>query len=134
MAAIVKCGSQPGPFFLDESGDTVTKTWFTMRIREIFTRCGFLQQDYAGHSFRIGEATTAALAGLEDSAAGTLSQLCIPAVHQEYKGETRSSLCHTRLAGCHPENSHDIFCIILWNICPFYIESSLICLHGYLGQ
>ena len=37
------------------------------QIRSILSRIGVPQHHYAGHSFRIGAATTAALAGVEDS-------------------------------------------------------------------
>ena len=37
------------------------------RVRDALTRAGYACQDYAGHSFRIGAATTAAAAGIPDS-------------------------------------------------------------------
>lgn len=60
-------GSVPGPFFLDAEGRTITKPWFIGQIREVLGSIGLPQHQYAGHSFRIGAATTAALAGVEDS-------------------------------------------------------------------
>ena len=60
-------GDRPGPFFLDPEHGIVTKAWFTTQIRGILCSMGLPQHQYAGHSFRIGAATTAALAGIEDS-------------------------------------------------------------------
>ena len=60
-------GDQPGPFFLDSSHTAVTKSQFIAQIREILSALGLPQHQYAGHSFRIGAATTAAAMGVEDS-------------------------------------------------------------------
>ena len=60
-------GSNPGPFFQNAAGATVTKPWFVKEIRARLAECGLHQSDFAGQSFRIGAATTAAMAGVEDS-------------------------------------------------------------------
>ena len=60
-------GNRPGPFFLNSSHHTIAKPYFIAQIREILTSIGLPQHDFAGHSFRIGAATTAAAAGIEDS-------------------------------------------------------------------
>ena len=60
-------GAQPGAFFTDGQQGVITKAWFTQQFRAILDRAGLPQHCYAGHSFRIGAATTAALAGVEDS-------------------------------------------------------------------
>ena len=57
----------PGAFFLTKGGSPATKSWFVDQIREVLSSIGLPQSDYAGHSFWIGAATTAALAGVEDS-------------------------------------------------------------------
>ena len=67
-------GSQPGPFFLDSGHKTMTKPYFVAQIRQILTSLGLPQQNYAGHSFRIGAATTAAAAGVEDSTIQSLGR------------------------------------------------------------
>ena len=67
-------GTQSGPFFLDAAGRTVTKPWFVRRIRDILATIGIPAHQYAGHSFRIGAATTAALVGLADSTIQTLGR------------------------------------------------------------
>lgn len=57
----------PGPFFVLQDKSPASKEWFVQRLRAILAAVGLPQSSYAGHSFRIGAATTAALAGLEDS-------------------------------------------------------------------
>ena len=57
----------PGPFFLFRDGTPATKNWFVQQIRATLVHLGLPQDQYAGHSFRIGAATTAALVGIEDS-------------------------------------------------------------------
>ena len=49
-------GAQSGPFFLDSRKEPVQKSTF---IAEILENLDFPQHQYAGHSFRIGAATSA---------------------------------------------------------------------------
>ena len=67
-------GSLSGPFFLTGGNRTLTKAvfvdWFRATLREI----GVQASQFAGHSFRIGAATTAAVAGIEDSMIQTLGR------------------------------------------------------------
>ena len=67
-------GGHPGPFFIDSSQRVITKQWFVGHIRNTLNTLGLPQHNYAGHSFRIGAATTAALAGVEDSTIQTLGR------------------------------------------------------------
>ena len=67
-------GSSQGPFFLDTGGKVITKSFFVHRIRDLLQTLGFPAHHYAGHSFRIGAATTAALVGMEDSMIQTLGR------------------------------------------------------------
>ena len=67
-------GDQPGPFFIDSSRKALSKQKFVGQIREILNSLGLQQDQYAGHSFRIGAATTAAAAGVEDSTIQTLGR------------------------------------------------------------
>ena len=60
-------GDGQGPFFRFVDGSPLTKARFVARVRDALTRAGYACQDYAGHSFRIGAATTAAAAGIPDS-------------------------------------------------------------------
>ena len=57
----------PGPFFRDDRGRPLTKATFVHGIRQALSQLGFPAEQFAGHSFRIGAATAAAQAGLEDS-------------------------------------------------------------------
>ena len=61
-----------GPIFKFADGRCLTKERFTRRIREALAALGLRSADYAGHSFRIGAATTAVQVGLEDSTIRTL--------------------------------------------------------------
>ena len=57
-------GNQLDAFFLNSPHRPITKHWFVGEIHCIF---GSLQHEYAGHNFRTGAATAAAMAGIEDS-------------------------------------------------------------------
>jgi len=54
----------PGPLFLYASGKPLTKNALTSETRQLLSKSGFNPSQYAGHSFRIGAATTAASVGL----------------------------------------------------------------------
>lgn len=60
-------GSQMGPFLKFVDDKPLTKDSFTRKTREALQAVGLPYQDFAGHSFRIGAATAAARAGVEDS-------------------------------------------------------------------
>ena len=60
-------GDQSGPFFLTTAKTPLSKPDFISKFRTVLGRLGLPAEDYAGHSFRIGAATSAALAGVEDS-------------------------------------------------------------------
>ena len=64
-------GTKPGPFFID-SARPLTKDRFVAVLHSILARVGLPQHHFAGHSFRIGAATSAALVGVEDSTIQTL--------------------------------------------------------------
>ena len=66
--------SCPGAFFLNSEHAIVTKSWFIQEFWKLLEKAGFPPQDYAGHSFRIGAATTAAAVGVEDSMIKTLGR------------------------------------------------------------
>ena len=64
---VAKRGDKPGPFFTITLSQPVTKSWFVAQFRATLSAVGLPQFEYAGHSFRIGAATTVALVGMEDS-------------------------------------------------------------------
>ena len=55
----------PGPFFINSNQHPVKKVWFIQQVRRVIQSLGLPEHHYAGHSFRIGAATSAALAGIE---------------------------------------------------------------------
>ena len=67
LSYIMVRGTTAGPFFKFSSGTPLTKACFVSEVRRALEAVGLPYQDFARHSFRIGAATTAAKAGLEDS-------------------------------------------------------------------
>ena len=62
---------QQGPFFTFEDGHQLTRKKFVVEVRRTL---GYNCALYAGHSFRIGVATTAAQRGMQDSLIKTLGR------------------------------------------------------------
>ena len=67
-------GTHSGPLFIYADGKFLTKQSFVPRIREALSALGLNNTHYAGHSFRIGAASTAAKANIEDSMIKTLGR------------------------------------------------------------
>ena len=67
-------GTDNGPLFRLRGGNPLTKPAFVSSVRGALARAGLDPTKYAGHSFRIGAATTAAAAGIEDSLIQTLGR------------------------------------------------------------
>ena len=63
---IVQRGEQPEPFFHFGDRTPLTKARFTTKVRDALAAVGVECTSYSGHSFRIGAATTAAMAGVAD--------------------------------------------------------------------
>ena len=74
LAYMAVRGSDDGPYFRLSSGQPPTKPYFTNHIRETLKEFGLPESNFAGHSFRIEAATTAASACLEDSTIRTLGR------------------------------------------------------------
>ena len=62
---LLTMGSRPGLFFQLPRARAVTKVLFVDQLRAILSAMGLPQHLYAGHSFHIGAATTAAMAGVD---------------------------------------------------------------------
>ena len=60
-------GSASGPFFKFKNGSPLTKARFVDGVRSALSKAGVRSEGYTGHSFRIGAATSAARAGVQDS-------------------------------------------------------------------
>ena len=60
-------GSSPGPFFMFPDSTLLTKARFVNIVRTALWELGLPQEQFAGHSFQIGAATTVAQVSLEDS-------------------------------------------------------------------
>ena len=74
LAYIAVRGAAEGPFFLFANGQLLSKQTFVSAFRQALQAIGLPYQDFAGHSFRIGAATAAAKAGIEDSVIWTLGR------------------------------------------------------------
>ena len=60
-------GTAEGPFFIYKNGHPLTKSKFNYDIKKALQEIGLPYESFSGHSFRIGAATTAAKAGIQDS-------------------------------------------------------------------
>lgn len=74
LGYIAQRGDVAGPFFLTANREPLLKQDFINKFRAVLRALGLPAEDYAGHSFRIGAATSAALAGIEDSMIQTLGR------------------------------------------------------------
>ena len=60
-------GMDSGPLFRLSDGQPLTRPRFVEEVRRALLKANLPARDFAGHSFRIGAATTASAAGVEDS-------------------------------------------------------------------
>ena len=74
VAYMAARGPEEGCFFKFSDGKPLTKARFTHHIRLALEAVGLPYQHFAGHSFRIGAATTAAKVGMEDSMIRTMGR------------------------------------------------------------
>jgi len=65
-------GDAPGPFFQLSNGEPLTRELLAKHLRGVLQKVGVDASKFAGHSFRIGAATTASAMGVEDSLIKTL--------------------------------------------------------------
>ena len=71
---IITRGKKPGPLFITKDGRFLTRDHFIASLRRALLEAGIDASKYAGHSFRIGAATTAARCGIQDSLIKTLGR------------------------------------------------------------
>ena len=71
---LVSRKGRDGPLFIFCDGRPLTRQRFIVAVRSALREAGVEAGHYAGHSFRIGAATTAAARGLEDSTVQTLGR------------------------------------------------------------
>ena len=74
LSYMVKRGTGAGPFFVFEDKKFLTRASFVTQLRSALSTAGYCPTRCAGHSFRIGAATMAAQAGLQDSLIQTLGR------------------------------------------------------------
>ena len=74
LGYLVQRGSAPGPLFVFNDGHPLTRDRFVSALQRALADAGIDSSLYAGHSFRVGAATTAALQGLQDSLIKTLGR------------------------------------------------------------
>ena len=89
---MVQRGSAPGPFFHFVNGNYLTRERFVTAMRTALAAAGIDPSHYAGHSFRIGAATTAARQGVQDSLIKTLGRWESSA-YTVYIRTSRETLC-----------------------------------------
>ena len=71
---LARRGAGNGPLFIFENGSFLTRDNFVTEVRRVLDGAGIEASHYSGHSFRIGAATTAALAGVQDHMIKTLGR------------------------------------------------------------
>lgn len=89
-----------GPLFVFSDGRYLTRQRLVQHLRSALQHCGINPAHYSGHSFRIGAASTAARAGVEDSAIQLLGRWH-SAAYQRYIRTPREQLAavSARLTG-----------------------------------
>ena len=99
---VVARGPSRGPLFKLGDNRFLTKQDFTQHVREALSTLGYTSKHCAGHSFRIGAATTASKANLEDSVIRTLGRwesdafLSYIRIPQSYLAQFSKTLSNTR--------------------------------------
>ncbi len=117
-------GSKPGLLFHFHNGSPLTKRKFTSQFRKSLMSQGIDSSLYAGHSFKIGAATTASLGGLLNTNAPALEKLCISHV---YSYSPQKPCCRELRKRAHAELQVGPDCAILhaFLACVLYIRLHL---------
>lgn len=74
MSYLAARGDGPGPLFLYSDGHYLTREKLVLALRQVLSSANINMSHFSGHSFRIGAATTAARAGVQDSMIKTLGR------------------------------------------------------------
>ena len=74
LSYMVRRGQQPGPLFTFQDGRPLSRQRLINSVNQALSQYGVDTSGITGHSFRIGAATAAARAGLEDSRIQTLGR------------------------------------------------------------
>ena len=78
MAAVigfmVERGRGSDLLFTWSNGHYLTRNRFVLEVRKALSAVGIKAEDYAGHSFRVGAATTATKKGIQDPLIKTLGR------------------------------------------------------------
>ena len=81
----------PGPLFVYKGQSYLTREWLVAHLWKGLCEVGIDPSRYSGHSFRIGAATTAAQAGIEDATVKMLGRWEL-AAYQRYICTPRDQL------------------------------------------
>ena len=74
LSYLVVRGSGEGPLFMLQGGQHLSRSLLVCHMRKALSAAGLNPENYAGHSFRIGAATTAAACGVPVEVIKTLGQ------------------------------------------------------------
>ena len=102
LAYLAVRGKEPGPLFRLSDGRLLTKQIFVDEVRSALSVLGYDYTSYAGHSFRIGAATTAAECGIEDSLiknSRTMGEFSLPVVRMFITADTEVGVQETGGSG-----------------------------------
>ncbi len=97
------CTESPALFVIPD-GSPLHRTYFVCKLKEVISCLGLDSSKYNGHSFRIGAATTAAQAGVEDHMIQTLGRWASTA-YTTYIHTSKKTLQAAQEAMCVSERS-----------------------------
>ena len=102
LAYMTKRGTLHGQFFCDQQGKPLCKVRYVAELKRALSAVGVDQSLYAGHSFRIGAATAAAMAGMEEATIRTLGRWNSDAfmLYIRMPGSQLAKLTNTIAGGC----------------------------------
>ena len=92
--------SNSSPLFLDYDNCVLTRYRFIAYLRHLLVRMGLNEKLYGGHSFRIGAATTAGAAGVEDHLIQTMGRWSSDC-YTRYIRTSNNSIKNAQLAMCY---------------------------------